>query len=285
MASAEFTTIRSMYGTEFGYNEENQPSVIGISDEKIEIATPILKDTAAENIIAYTFAYSDNLIHEENTDNTSQKTFNLTDNNLSEISFSISAEDVADPTKNYYGFIIPIDMYDFKGTPSDWICFNLAENMFNQGDDCLTFRNNHESADTTEINHNSSKTVDFSMANLKHTINGNTITFRWTALEGADRVDIFVALPGTTDKKKIGSPKMTDEMFVYTADVDKEHVFFFRPSDGGKEISYTLNAFKIDTPEPTTVEIKTATGPRETIAVVLILSLLGYGIYRKYAKN
>ena len=80
---------------------------------------------------------------------------------------------------------------------------------------------------------------------------------------------------------------MTDELFSYTLPDEGEYIFEFRPSDGGKEVRYTINYKKPEDKEKKVekVTIKTPTDPAETIFVVLALSVIGYLAYRKFAKN
>lgn len=287
MVSADFPSARD--GMEFGYWEEQQPSVTEITNTMIKFNSPILKDASDDKYVRYLFYYSPTLLLKENESDAKKASISIMDANDTSFDFEFPwKEEGVDLSQDYYGYFVPISLWDAAGTESKMFCFNLERGEYKEGDDCYTFKKEPEPVEQEEIiSHNSSSVVDMSMANISHTLDGKVVTFKWTALEGSDRVEIFSITGTANEKHKVGSPKMTDELFSYTLPEEWEYVFEFRPSDGGKEIRYTINYKKPEDKEKKVekVTIKTATGPAETIFVVLALSVIGYLAYRKFAKN
>ena len=290
MVSADFPSARE--GISLGYWEEQQPYVTEITNKMIKFTSPILTDAGDDKYVRYLFYYSPNLLLKENESDAQRIVLpRITDANDTKFDFEFpGTEEGIDLTQDYYGYFVPIDSFDLAGTESKMFCFNLERGEYKEGDDCYTFKKEPDPEPVEQeeiISHNSSSVVDMSMANISHTLDGNVVTFRWTALEGSDKVDIFSITDTSNGKHKVGSPKMTDELFSYTLPEEWEYVFEFRPSDGGKEIRYTINYKKPEDKEKKVekVTIKTPTGPAETIFVVLALSVIGYLAYRKFAKN
>jgi hypothetical protein len=80
---------------------------------------------------------------------------------------------------------------------------------------------------------------------------------------------------------------MKDEYFRYDLTKDVQQRLRFVPDDGWTEKVFTFNAIRPQevTKNTEPVDIKTPTGPRETTALIFVLSALGYGIYRKLARR
>jgi hypothetical protein len=122
--------------------------------------------------------------------------------------------------------------------------------------------------------------VDLALANITHTITGNVITLKWTAIDGVDNMDIFVFDPKEESWIRLGEVKMSAEQYAYTMARDGEHIFNFKPLNGGKEFRYNVNATRSEeeTPEIQPVQV----GPAENIMLLLLLSGLAYIGYRRY---
>ncbi|MBQ7073712.1 hypothetical protein IJM86_01320 [bacterium] len=140
---------------------------------------------------------------------------------------------------------------------------------------------------TEQVEHHSSTTTDLSLANISCNANEKYAECVWTAVGDANKIDIYLFNFEKGKEYLIGSPKMKDEYFKYELSDDIQQRLRFIPDDGGVEKVFTFNALKpqevIKKTEP--VDIKTPTGPKETTALIFVLSALGYGIYRKIARR
>lgn len=199
------------------------------------------------------------------------KTVEVNDN--SEASFDISSSDVDENTP-YYGFISPTDMFDVVGAPSKEICFILSDNMCLQDSACNTLGASHNAANEEVEMHWSTDCVWMDLANVTHTVNGDTITLKWTAIEGSD-VQIAIFDPEAEIYKSLGTAKMSDEKFEYKMQWDGEQNFML--TNGCKDLYYKADAKRWEK-EPEKI-VPAATGPAENILYVAIAAIVLYGAY------
>lgn len=187
------------------------------------------------------------------------------------VKFDISQYDV-DPNVAYYGFISPADMFDVVGTPSKEICFKMDSNMCLQDTACDSLV-----AMTTQnetIEQHWASCVGMDLANVTHIINGDTITLKWTAVDG-DYVEIGVWDPDAEVYKKLWTAKMSDEKFDYKMQWDWEQNF--QLTNWCKELYYKADAKRWEkTPEKI---VTPATGPAENILYIAIAAIILYGAY------
>ena len=286
----------------FGYDSINRVFVDSIDTAKITLRSPIIRDIGGEYVIDYKTTYSTYLIEdlvlmstqELSTVMKAKDTRFGGGKDYVEITLGVSDGLTADET--YYLLVTPLDMYDVPGTTSPQICFNLEQQSYAVGDECLNFKKEHQVADPTPTStptEHSAAGADMSLANVTHTINGNTITLRWTRLVGSDKVDIFVWDMSAERYIRAVTARMSDERYDYSMKWDGEHIFRFVPLEGaGREIVYNVNAMRTSEKEPDKEPEKKpdpivppATGPVENVLVVLILSGVGYVLYKRYLQR
>jgi len=290
-AQTTLSIVELLKNASFGYDSSNQIFISDITETSVTISSPVIKDISGYDVYWYRLSYSPYLVEDLAKDDEvdrfkemKSKDFELRStysDPFLKLTLSIDGE-ALDKNTTYYALMTPIDMYDDVGTSSEQVCFNLARGEYNVGDKCLAFDKEdytqeeitHHSADTSTEEHGAAK-VDMSLANVTHTISGNVITLRWTALEGPDRVDIYVFNLSEEKFVRVGDPRMTDERFEYTMQWDGEHIFRLIPSDGGKEITYNVQAMQsltTPTPEVPTLPIIPDTGPVENMLAILMVS-------------
>ena len=185
----------------------------------------------------------------------------------------------------YYWFITPINDYEIIWTPSREVCFQFDRWIFQWWDECDTLETIInpvvvepdpvvEDVPPVEEDHGAAgNCVGMDLANISHTVNGDTITLRWTAVEG-DVVQIAVWDENQELYKPIWAVKMSDEKFAYKMTWDGEHNF--KITNGCKDVFYKADA-AIKTKEPTIVP--PATGPAENILYIAIAAIVLYGAY------
>ena len=94
-----------------------------------------------------------------------------------------------------------------------------------------------------------------------------------------------------------GTPNITDRKFVVDTPHREIQLFRLKPLDGagtmvGNEIQYickpapvAVNETPVTPTNPTKpIPVTPATGPKETAAIILFISILGYALYRKVRK-
>lgn len=258
------TTVLSitelLQGAEFGYTAEQNISVSEMTSSEISFTSPILKDIGGEYVLDYRVSYSPYPIedlaladNEEILNTVKTKSFTpKSGEDVVEFSLEVEADQLSTGS-TYYVTVTPLDMYEYPGYSSQQLCFNFEKGDYALGDACLSYDTVEEHAvATTTTGEHSAAGVDFTLANVSHTIDGNDVTFRWTALDGSDEVDIFVFDIKEEIWKRVATVEMKDEIYVYRMTWDAEHIFEFRPNSGGKEYRYTFNAMRSDptTPAP-----------------------------------
>jgi hypothetical protein len=70
-----------------------------------------------------------------------------------------------------------------------------------------------------------------SLANTTHTITKNQATLRWTAIDGSDKVDIFLWNPTSSLFERLASVNMATEMYTFTLTRNGEHIVNFMPNN------------------------------------------------------
>jgi hypothetical protein len=68
------------------------------------------------------------------------------------------------------------------------------------------------------------------------------VTLRWTAVDGSDKVDIFLWNPTSQVFESLASVNMSDESYTFTLTRNGEYIVNFMPNNGGTEYRYTFTA-------------------------------------------
>jgi hypothetical protein len=71
-----------------------------------------------------------------------------------------------------------------------------------------------------------------SLANATCTYNNSTATCTWTAIDGSDKVDIFVFNPTSGIFERLSSVNMSDESYSFVLTRNGEHIVNFLPNNG-----------------------------------------------------
>lgn len=70
-----------------------------------------------------------------------------------------------------------------------------------------------------------------SLAHITSTLTSNRATLRWTAVDGSDKVDLFLVDPTTQVRNRLASVNMTDETYTFTVTRNGEHTVVFQPDN------------------------------------------------------
>jgi hypothetical protein len=81
-----------------------------------------------------------------------------------------------------------------------------------------------------------------SLANITHTITDNRATLRWTAVDGSDKIDLFVWNPTSSVFERLAIVNMTDETYTFALTRNGEYIVNFSPNNAGTEYRYTFVA-------------------------------------------
>lgn len=121
------------------------------------------------------------------------------------------------------------------------------------------------------------------LANVTHTINGSKITLKWTAVNGSDKVDIFLFDPTANVFNKLGTVNFSDEKYEFTATRNGEFIIKFMPNNDGREKVYQFVVSGVTTPKTTVTKITKVpkVGPVENIAVAFFIAFVLYILYRR----
>ncbi len=267
----------------FWYAPTQKISVFSIAPDKIVIQSPVIMDDFGNTIKKYTVMYSQYPLSQilENTallDQAKEKTFDFTTMGTGITMELNMTTDTILPVSVYYLSVIPKDQNGILWEISNEIRFKLATQTYGEGN-LTTSASSHAAAG-----------ADMSLANITHTITRNIASLRWTAVDGSDKIDIFLLDPISQTFQRLASVNMAAERYDFPLRRNGEYILNFMPNNWGTEYRYSFVANGIIAPvwgtsssNSSTPVIKNipATGPKENIMIVLALSLVAYLIYRK----
>ena len=259
----------------FWYAATQKISVSQITASKVVINTPKIQDDIGNDIKTYTVMYSQSPLSAilENTallDQSKEKTFTFT-TITGTISLELNATaDSIDPSKVYYISVIPKDQAGILWEISNEIRFKMADQSTGEG--TYTGGLAHAAAG-----------ADMNLANVTHVIAGNQVTLRWTAVNGSDKVDIFLRNPTSEVFTKLATVNMSDERYTFTATRNGEFIINFMPNNSGREKRYTFTIAGATGATPVVKPIVKVphVGPAENIVVALFIAFVLYLLYRR----
>ena len=266
----------------FGYAVSQKITVNQITTSRIVINSPIIQDELWNKITKYTVMFSQyplSQILETTTllDQSKEKTFEFATVTTGVLMELTVTGDMLNPNVVYYLSVIPKDKNGILGEISNEIWFKLS-----------TQTSGEWTPTTTPLNTalHTAPGANMSLANITHTITSNKATLRWTAVDGSDKVDIFLWNPTSSLFERLTSVNMAVESYTFTLTRNGEYIVNFMPNNWGTEFRYTFVAQGIvaipGTPPPTTPKIWKipATWPKENVLVALWIALVLYIVYR-----
>lgn len=207
-----------------------------------------MQDDAGSDVLTYALLYGPYPIAEAMEDPNLLDEFGekeiVLDGGENDFTITLDSTEV-DANDVYYALILPKDDLGLPGEISNDVCFKLEGAVRGQGTEC----------DGSVTTH-SAGGADMNLANISHAINEDMISLRWTALEGANKIDLFVRDPQAERFQALSTIDMSAEQYSFRADRNGEFNVKFIPTDGsqvaGTEVIYT---FTVDTvtkaPKPT----------------------------------
>lgn len=265
----------------FWYTTTEKLTIKEITDQKVIIESPIIKNQSNENITKYTVMYSEfpltEILEDTNLLNqTKEKSFDITGTNNS-FTIELGTADWIDIIKKYYLFVIPKDINGNLGEVSNEIRFNIAEKTYGDAWSSEIY--------TTTAVHNAAG-ADMTLANITHGINGSTITLRWISINGSSTIDLSVMTPGSSSFNRVATINMNDESYSFVASRNGEYIFQFTPDNWGKQVNYTVQINTISSsaggsPGWKVIPVVPKTWTEENILIISIIAFLWYIIYRK----
>ena len=252
----------------------------------LRVTSPIMEDIGFDNATVYFLFVSPYRIEQIKSWDPSVDTSRII---MKEVEISTDAQNVEfqiwtpqlDSEQTYYGFLSPVDMYDGFGIPSNEICFKLSTNTYNQWEGCDAFELvmdpeaafQDDPAGSVQQEQLGAACVWMNMAHISHVVNGDTITLKWTAVDG-DVVQVAIFDPNEEYWRSLGAVSMSDEQFTYKMQWNGEQNFML--TNGCGEVRYKADA-AIKTPDPEVVP--PATWPAENVLYIAIAAVILYGAY------
>jgi len=247
-------------------------------DNGVTITTPSIDDSTMDKANVYNLFISPYRVDQIKSWDPSvdvskiiMKKIELNDND-GDVKFEISSNDV-DSSMAYYGFISPADMFDVVWAPSKEICFRLDSNMCLQGTSCDALSAKKDNVGNETIEQHGTSCVWMDLANVSHVVNGDTITLKWSAVDG-DVVEIAIFDEDAEVYKSLWTAKMSDEKFDYKMQWDGEQNFML--TNGCRDLYYKADAKRWEEPE---IKVTPAPWPAENVLYVAIAAIVLYGAY------
>ena len=268
----------------FGYTVSQKITVDQISLNKVVIKSPVISDDLGNKIKKYTVMFSQYPLSQilETTsllDQSKEKTFDFTTVGT-DITMELTLTgDALNPNLVYYLSVIPKDQSGILWEISNELRFKLSTQTSGDG---------NGSGSLVAATAHTAPGANMSLANITHTITNNRATLRWTAVDGSDKVDIFLWNPTSSVFERLTSIDMSAENYTFPLTRNGEYIVNFMPNNWGTEYRYTFVANGItpstaSTTTPTTPTIKNipATGPKENILITLAIAFVLYVVYRR----
>lgn len=264
----------------FGYTISQKITVDQIAWDKIIIKSPVIQDELGNKIKKYTVMFSQYPLSQilENTlllDQSKEKTFEFTTVGT-DITMELTVTwDALNPNVVYYLSVIPKDQNNILWEISNEIWFKLSTQTSGEGNPVEPIPETH-----------TAPWANMSLAYITHTITNNKVTLRWTAVDGSDKVDIFLWNPMNEMFERLSSINMTDEAYMFTLTRNGEYIVNFIPNNWGTEFRYSFVANGITATAGTAWTTPTigkipATWPKENVLVALAIAFVLYLIYRR----
>ncbi len=197
--------------------------------------------------------------------------------------------DIAEPNKDIYVTILPEDENRVTGNGIEDFSFNLS-----------TVQVGSTGTTTTVAGDVYDPALNQAITNVTcvwdATANRTTLLWDINTAISASRVEISHRPDEKQGDMTVkGTPNITDRRFVVDTPHRDVQLFRLKPLDGagtmvGNEIQYICKPAPVsETPVTPTnpsnpISVTPATGPKETAVIVLLISVLGYALYRKVRK-
>jgi len=266
----------------FGYAVSQKISVDQITTSKIVIKSPVIEDELGNQIKKYTVMYSQYPLSQilDNVallDQSKEKTFDFTTLLATGITMELnSIADGINPNVVYYISVIPKDQNGILWEISNELRFKLATQTSGEG------------TPPSQATGHAAAGANMSLANVTCPITANKAVCSWTAIDGSDKVDIFLWNPTSQVFERLASVNMSDEKYEFTLTRNGEYIVNFMPNNWWTEYRLTFVAngvVAVVTPakpwtKPVIGKIP-ATGPKENVLIALGIAVVLYVAYRK----
>ncbi len=279
-------------------NDTNSVRVIGLNGSAVTIEAPIAKKNN-QNITTYFIAWWTVSYHAITTDSNADIT-KIKDSvlNTSDIQYSITG------SSSNSGMVLRI-VITISDTAADQYITIIPQDGNNQGNGIEDYKFNvgANTWQTAVLADSNNANLNQAITNISCTRAGNNdeVTLRRdrnTALN-ATKVEISYKTDASQWSMQVkGTPAIADKSFTFETDNREETLLKLKPlasnnAPVGNEVMYTCKSDgnpdthdagdtnDNNTDTPTSITTVPHTGPKETFAIVLIATLVLYGIYRK----
>lgn len=293
-----FAILDNALSPDFGYDDNNQPTVETFDDFSITISSPVLKDSFDQNITQYEVQYATasyiDLQTTDQLDSIIKKDFVFSAEELqgqTTINMPLFIGEDFEASSTYYVTLYPYNSDGLFGDNSEEFTFNLNDLLIEQiaqqeieANDNLLIQeelSEQENDTTDEIENIHNAAPDMCAANISYTQEDNKITITWTAIDtGMAQFDIRHT--SEADFRTVTSVSIPDETYTFYPSQDGTHFLRITPLDdnGNKEGTECIQTINI---EPFTVSaVNTNTGPTETALIIaIIIAAMGYIAWRR----
>lgn len=248
-------TGSSQAALNWGYSETIQATFKEVTGDAVVLNTPVVKDDLGNMIKRYKVTYSTKSIAESDPTELKEVNFDFEELTGETVDLALTWLNTTAP---YYFVIVPVNKDN-----------NIGENS-------------KEIVYTPVDTHAAAATGNVSLADVTYTYSGNEVSLKWTPVEGASKVEVYMKADWQEDYTSLGSAKMADGSYNFSVTAAGSYYVKLVPTDDngsamGQEIVQTV---KIDS-VATEVAKAPKVGPETNILIALtLIAVLGYGIYR-----
>lgn len=282
----------------------NDVDVVDIEDDAITFEIPLI-DTIDGYVVEdyYIVRWPDdyqNVIIDDDLDVFRDSIDYETDNDETMYTLDVDArtltlrvDELFDSNEEYYVYVFPEDhdnIDDFRGSPLIFDVFTLADAEISSDASSSTTSNNDDEEDTWSDLYDASSDKRVDNISCMRDDTKDRVTLFWEvnqAYSDAQRVEVsYRPNEEQWSMTVVGTPLIDNERIIIDTAHREIQLFRLKPVDQdramvGKEVQYIC---KPDNDPDNPIPVVPDTGPKETTAIVIILAILWYAIYRKTKK-
>jgi hypothetical protein len=250
----------------FGYTDQDEIKVKEVGPDYVVLEVPVVKLDNGDVIRQYKVYYSTESLANGNVDATKIKsktfTFDVIDGDTVELKL-----DNLSPNTTYYAVVVPVNADDVEGSQSKEISFTTKP--------------------VAQPEPEQHPAAEVEIKNVTYTISGNKVTVKWSPVQGADKIEIYMKSINDENYEKVATVPANTTSYVVEVAKPGEYQVKLTPTDKegvpvGKDYILTVKVASVPKKAPKKAP---KVGPETNIIIMLLIlaSIAYFAVrYRKY---